>query len=193
MRKNPKRLKERKIILKWTVRVLGFIVAIPLLALLADLCVLAYRSYRDWMHPEGVEAYYKYRRPELYEIPDTIIDGAAPDDVYAEIPLQNLPIRDLSYREIIDLFGTESVEGKSYVMTANSFPSSWESFPRIIEEKCDSLSKKNITEVRLRYNDGSRDYLILWVYEDDDDMQILWGVRVNEQTSLLQTTIYRDE
>lgn len=193
MRKNPKRLKERKIILKWTVRVLGFIVAIPLLALLADLCVLAYRSYRDWMHPEGVEAYYKYRRSELYEIPDTIIDGPAPDEVDVIIPLQNLLIRDLLYREIIDLFSKDSVVGKRHGWPANSIPSSWKSFPRIIEEKCNSLGEKYVTQVRLRYDDGSRDYLILWVYEDNDDMHILWGVRVNERTSLLQTTIYRDE
>lgn len=149
--------------------------------------------YLRWKYPEEFSYENCNRRSELYEIPDTIIDGPAPDDVDVIIPLQNLPIRDLSYREIIDLFGKDSVVGKRHGWPANSIPSSWKSFPRIIEEKCNSLGEKYVTQVRLRYDDSSRDYLILWVYEDNDDMHILWGVRVNERTSLLQTTIYRDE
>ena len=79
--------------------------------------------YLRWKYPEEfmTDDYYSY--PELYEIPDTIIYGAAPVNVDSGsiiIPFQNLPIRDKSYLEIIDLFGPESVSLKGDWYPASS-------------------------------------------------------------------------
>ena len=138
--------------------------------------------YLRWKYPEEfmTDDYYSY--PELYEIPDTIIYGAAPVNVDSGsiiIPFQNLPIRDKSYLEIIDLFGPESVSLKGDWYPASSLPYQWSSYPRDVAEKCDSLGEKQVYRVDLAYDDGSDDYLLLWVYEDNNDVQILWGLRAN--------------
>ena len=125
-----------------------------------------------------------YPKPVLYELTDTVIYyGRAAqmgeDSLPVIIYLPNLPIRDLSYREIIDLFGTEAVDGKDDGYPAYSIPYFWDRFPRVIAEKCAKLDEKYVYRVYIHYRDGSGDYLLLWVYEEDNDVKVLWGLRAH--------------
>ena len=143
--------------------------------------------YLRWKYPEAFLDFEFVNKDyemvtELYEIPDTIIYGPAPVNVDSGsiiIPFQNLPIRDMSYLEIIESLGKESVVQKGDWYPASSLPYQWSSYPRDVAEKCDSLGEKQVYRVDLAYDDGSDDYLLLWVYEDNNDVQILWGLRAN--------------
>ena len=125
-----------------------------------------------------------YPKPELYELTDTVIYyGRAArmgeDSLPKVIYLPNLPIRDMSFREIIDQFGTKSVDGKDDGYPAYSISYYWNRFPRVVAEKCDELDEKYVYRVYIRYQDGSGDFLLLWVYEEDNDVKVLWGLRAN--------------
>lgn len=140
-----------------------------------------YHLYYDWKYP--VTEKITYPPTILYEIQDTIITGPAP--IYGEnwddyiIPLENLPIRNLSYRQILKEFGSDAVEYKGYGRVAEDVPDSFDRFPRRTAEKCHSLGRKPIYYIHLSYKDGSKDTLILIVYLEDDEIKVLWGYRIN--------------
>lgn len=115
---------------------------------------------------------------EFYEVSDTIIQTPVSID---DIPLQNLPVRDLSFGEIMQRFGSSAVCYKKAVCKAYQLPDFLEllRFPRETAEKCSALGNKQVYEIELQYDDGSNDSLELFVYESLNEIQILWGYRAN--------------
>ena len=118
-----------------------------------------------------------------YDYSDTIIDGPAPDIVdygYRNdviIPLENLPVRNLSYRDIIRQFGNDALSMKMEHCEAEMLPYKWSIIPTEVVRKCESLGKRELFAVALDYDDNSDDKLVLLVYEEDEDVRILWGFR----------------
>lgn len=123
-----------------------------------------------------------YRSVELYEVPDTIIYSTIGKSRKgrALIPIENLPVRNLSYYEIIRKFGGDAVVLKRDVGDANSFPRCWSCFPRSVAEKCYSLGGDvQLYLIGISYRDASGDLLVLWVYNENEEVKILWGIRTN--------------
>lgn len=154
-------------------------IGIPVLVCLV--AIVYYEIFEPWKYAEEDKASYPY--PELYEIPDTTIYSHAPVDIdsgFVIIPIENLPIRNYSFKQIMEQFGSEAMHFKAYENPAEDFPYQWSSLPRAVAEKCDNLGAKTIYKYRIAYKD-SDDVLLLWVYEEDNDVKILWGLRTNPE------------
>ena len=123
-----------------------------------------------------------YRDVDLYEVPDTMIYRAVGKNgkYGTSISIENLPIRNLSYHEIIRKFGGDAILDKRDVISAKSFPRPWKSLPRSVAEKCYSLGEDvKIYLIEISYRDDSGDSLVLWVYNENEEVKILWGLRAN--------------
>lgn len=123
-----------------------------------------------------------YWTVELYEVPDTIIYSTIGKSRKgrALIPIDNLPVRNLSYYEIIRKFGGDAILQKRDITYADSFPLCWSCFPRSVAEKCYSLGcDVLIYLIEISYRDASGDSLVLWVYNENEEVKILWGIRTN--------------
>ena len=126
-----------------------------------------------------------YPKPVLYELTDTVIyygraaQRGEKDSLPTIIFLPKLPVRGLSYREIVSRFGSDAIYFRLDEGPAYAFPYRWSRFPRIIAEKCKELDEKTIYRTDIYYRDGTGDVLVLWIYEEEGDIRILWGMRVN--------------
>ena len=103
-----------KKILKWILwSIFSIVIGIPVLVCL--IAIVYCEIYEPWKYAEeDKEASYPY--PELYEIPDTIIYSHAPVDTDSEsviIPIENLPIRNYSFKQIIEQFGSDAMQFKT--------------------------------------------------------------------------------
>lgn len=150
-------------------RILWTILIITLVPLVSMIMEMAHKEWLDWKYPYGV------CETEFYEVSDTIIQ--TPAGGIDAIPLQNLPVRNLSFGEIMQRFGSRAVVRKEAECYASGLPYIWSRFPRETAEKCAALGNKQIYSIELQYDDGSDEILTLFVYESLNEIQILWGYR----------------
>lgn len=121
-----------------------------------------------------------------YKELDTVYYGPAKSNT--KIPLSQLPIKNLSFKQILKEFGTDSliiktkggamIEGDDKVRSLTSH--SIDSIPEMLYNNCKRYIKSNYSyyEYVFSYHDGSNDYLQLFVIRDSSDIKILWGYRV---------------